>query len=581
LERFRRRRLDPTQNPSLLQPLQPLHSGPAQSTCAFLSTTTTTPLHNLYAAWAKPISAPITTQQVNPCLQSLFLPNDKYQQFSKHFVEPTKPLRQAKDHPESLHWESDAKRHLSHQPVFRSTQQPKTLKSNKNITSRRLAQRRNKRALKHKNLSTIRQTQPLLQSVENRCLTNFGFIADPNTTLQKNFDVAIQRAPSHLFLQPKNLTFHNLCKVNNLPPGSKELLGLNLKFCLASKAVPDDINKTMIQLARSIRTRHFLIQNGVLNNTSYEKQIYKKNLTWNPPPAPTLIEDKLVELEKALKKIQQKLERKNASRQLTNITPLQAKALASLQKNKNIVIKPTDKNLGPSVMDTTDYVDQILTEHLLTDTYLQLTEGEAKYRLNDIKDTLKTLLANNANNLSKSEILFFKRSLQEHHRIPIFYGLPKVHKQPVTLRPVVSTSGSLLAIFSTWLDYRMKELLPLVQSHVKNSFTALAELKNLFIPNNALLFAADATSMYTNIEIDIGMSAIRSFLEDNKTRIPQDFPTEIFLKILNLVMQNNIFSFANTFWLQLTGTAMGTPAACAYATLTFGHYENTLILQKY
>jgi hypothetical protein len=165
--------------------------------------------------------------------------------------------------------------------------------------------------------------------------------------------------------------------------------------------------------------------------------------------------------------------------------------------------------------------------------------------------------------------------------MPIFYGLPKVHKQPVTLRPVVSTSGSLLAIFSTWLDYRMKELLPLVQSHVKNSFTALAELKNLYIPDNALLFAADATSMYTNIEIDIGMSAISHFLEHNKTRIPQDFPTEFFLETLHLVMQNNVFSFANTFWLQLTGTAMGTPAACAYATLTFGDYENSLILQKY
>jgi hypothetical protein len=146
---------------------------------------------------------------------------------------------------------------------------------------------------------------------------------------------------------------------------------------------------------------------------------------------------------------------------------------------------------------------------------------------------------------------------------------------------VVSTSGSLLAIFSTWLDYRMKELLPLVRSHVKNSITALDKLKNLFIPNNALLFAADTTSMYTNIEIDIGMSAVRSFLEYNKTRILQDYPTEFFLQILHLVMQNNIFSFSNTFWLQLTETAMGTPAACAYAMITFGHYENSFILQKY
>jgi hypothetical protein len=87
--------------------------------------------------------------------------------------------------------------------------------------------------------------------------------------------------------------------------------------------------------------------------------------------------------------------------------------------------------------------------------------------------------------------------------------------------------------------------------------------------------------MYTNIDIDIGISAVRNFLQCNKAQISQDFPTELFLQILQLVMQNNIFSFANTYWLQLTGTAMGTPVACAYATVTFGQYENSLILQKY
>jgi hypothetical protein len=46
-------------------------------------------------------------------------------------------------------------------------------------------------------------------------------------------------------------------------------------------------------------------------------------------------------------------------------------------------------------------------------------------------------------------------------------------------------------------------------------------------------------------------------------------------------MQNNIFSFSNTYWLQLTETAMGTPVACTYATVTFGQYENSLLLQKY
>ena len=43
-------------------------------------------------------------------------------------------------------------------------------------------------------------------------------------------------------------------------------------------------------------------------------------------------------------------------------------------------IKPTDKNLGPAVMDTSEYVNQVLTEHLLTKHYKQLTQTEATNR---------------------------------------------------------------------------------------------------------------------------------------------------------------------------------------------------------
>jgi len=42
-----------------------------------------------------------------------------------------------------------------------------------------------------------------------------------------------------------------------------------------------------------------------------------------------------------------------------------------------------------------------------------------------------------------------------------------------------------------------------------------------------------------------------------------------------------IFSFSNTYWIQLSGTAMGTPAACSYATITYGHFENTEILMEF
>jgi len=43
-------------------------------------------------------------------------------------------------------------------------------------------------------------------------------------------------------------------------------------------------------------------------------------------------------------------------------------------------------------------------------------------------------------------------------------------------------------------------------------------------------------------------------------------------------MRNNIFTFGEIYWSQQWGTAMRTPSACAYATLTYGHYENTSII---
>jgi hypothetical protein len=66
----------------------------------------------------------------------------------------------------------------------------------------------------------------------------------------------------------------------------------------------------------------------------------------------------------------------------------------------------------------------------------------------------------------------------------------------------------------------MKDLLPFVKSYVKNSFSALEELKQMNIPDNALLFSADATSMYTNIDTPTGNTAVRDFIENYKNQIP-------------------------------------------------------------
>ncbi len=87
--------------------------------------------------------------------------------------------------------------------------------------------------------------------------------------------------------------------------------------------------------------------------------------------------------------------------------------------------------------------------------------------------------------------------------------------------------------------------------------------------------------MYSNIDTDTGIAAIQDFRHTNKNILPKDFPTNIFLQILELAIRNNIFSFADTYWLQLSRTAMGTPVACNYATVTYGYFKNTEILPSF
>jgi len=126
----------------------------------------------------------------------------------------------------------------------------------------------------------------------------------------------------------------------------------------------------------------------------------------------------------------------------------------------------------------------------------------------------------------------------------------------------------------------MKDLLFLISSYIKDSKHLLDKIKTLTLPPNAKLFTADTTAMYSNIDTESGVTAFKN-LFDYDTLIPKDFPRALFLKVLRIIMENSIFTFGDTYWLQTQGAAMGTPAAPLYSILTFGYYENTSILIEF
>ena len=156
----------------------------------------------------------------------------------------------------------------------------------------------------------------------------------------------------------------------------------------------------------------------------------------------------------------------------------------------------------------------------------------------------------------------------------------KVHKDPWKMRRIACCVGTFMNDWSKWLDYWLQKLKCFVPTDVKDSQQIIDETKPLILPQSSLLFAADANSMYNNIETLHAAKVISWWLDDleKKKKLPPKFPLEAVKDAMIMIMRNNIFEWGDMYFLQLLRTAMGTSAAVMWATIYFAYHEvHTLI----
>ena len=127
----------------------------------------------------------------------------------------------------------------------------------------------------------------------------------------------------------------------------------------------------------------------------------------------------------------------SASLPNSNLTPDEQKALKRLKTDENIVILPADKGRVTVVMDKTDYNDKM--DSLVNDkqTYEVLKR--------DPTPALQRKLNNKLLTLKKTDKIDFRRYIRLRCSVPQppkQYGLPKLHKPNIPMRPIVSFCGS-------------------------------------------------------------------------------------------------------------------------------------------
>ena len=156
-----------------------------------------------------------------------------------------------------------------------------------------------------------------------------------------------------------------------LPPGVATTLGLGLKFCIESPTPQSQaalLQKSLRRFARIIRIHHLMrdrdqgtVSNPNSADTTYIPALYIAS-TWTPKRVDPKIERCLSRFQAAITRKLRLLPR----RKHYNLSPLQRQCMSELRRRDDLIVFPTDKNLGPSVTNPrSTYIEQALSEHLM------------------------------------------------------------------------------------------------------------------------------------------------------------------------------------------------------------------------
>ncbi|CAF4860100.1 unnamed protein product [Rotaria socialis] len=161
------------------------------------------------------------------------------------------------------------------------------------------------------------------------------------------------------------------------------------------------------------------------------------------------------------------------------------------------------------------------------------------------------------------------------------YGLPKIHKESVPLRPVLSSIGT----FNYGLAKALSQILSTIiekKNMIRDSFDFLKEVRTLskdFSKHRMVSF--DVSSLYTNVPINETIEIILNSLYVIQP-IPPIMKRDDMKELLIFATKNSHFLFDGKVYDQIDGVSMGSPLAPLLAEIFLQEFErkNSSLLQE-
>ena len=238
-------------------------------------------------------------------------------------------------------------------------------------------------------------------------------------------------------------------------------------------------------------------------------------------------------------------------------------AIIYLKQNDSLIICKADKGGKVVVLDKWTYKEKM--EELLQDenTYQTINNDPLKKWQHSFNKQLKQILKD----FPDLETRF--RAFMP--RLPRMYGLPKLHKENIPMRPIVSTNNSIEYKLSSWISKILSACTnKICNTTVINSLDFKEKIQRIN-HDHKIIASFDIKSLFTNIPIDECINLLSHELHNLNIDIP--IPIDVFLKLLKLAVTNCYFSFNDRFYIQKTGLPMGSPLSPILANIFLEFYE--------
>ena len=367
----------------------------------------------------------------------------------------------------------------------------------------------------------------------------------PETRTMRNF-----RNTKHQILQELQTSFKNkaIWKLSShqLSPIETKVFALGLNLVPTPLATTHHlVLKSANRLTQTMKNQ-FRFRNQPLIT---KRPTYCKPSTWIPP------EPNSTNLKLFLEQTQNPLANPSPHIARPNLTSQQRSTLKKLGSNPDLVIKPFDKEIGICIMDTSLYITK--TEEHLADpsTYKEHNSDATKAMRNDVFFILDYLY----NTHRLDDVTKHHLTPPKPESTPLLYGLPKVHKPNIPLRPLVSACDSLTDQLLNYVTHFIQPLVEILPSYIRDRKHFLQLLESLPpLPENAILVTADVASLYTNIPHKEGTEFVLHYMKLHASTLPPGTPSpHKIVVLLGTILKNNNLSFMDRHFLQLVGTAMG------------------------